>query len=78
MSLTPWGGIFGPNGMPKDVVDRLARELAVVLKRPDVREAFGKLAFEPKSSTPAELTEILKQQIQIWTTTAREVGIQPE
>lgn len=78
MSLTPWGGIFGPKGMPKDVVDRLARELAVVLKRPDVREAFGKLAFEPKSSTPEELTAILKQQTEIWGSVAREVGIKPE
>jgi tripartite-type tricarboxylate transporter receptor subunit TctC len=78
MSLTPWGGIFGPKGMPKDVVDRLAGELAAVLNRPEVREAFGKLAFEPKSSTPEELTAILKQQMEIWTATAREVGIKPE
>ena len=78
MSLTPWGGVFGPKGMPKDVVDRLSRELAVVLKRPEVREAFGKLAFEPKSSTPEELTAILKQQIEAWTSIAREVGIKAE
>jgi tripartite-type tricarboxylate transporter receptor subunit TctC len=78
MSLTPWGAIFGPKGMPQDVVDRLARELAVVLKRADVREAFGKLAFEPKSSTPEELTAILRQQIEIWGSVAREVGIKPE
>jgi len=78
MTLTPWGGVFGPKGMPKPVVDRLARELAVVLKRPEVREAFGKLAFEPKSSTPEELTAFLKQQIDVWTSTAREVGIKAE
>jgi tripartite-type tricarboxylate transporter receptor subunit TctC len=78
MSLTPWGGIFGPKGMPRDVVDRLAREFAVILKRPEVREAFGKLAFEPKSSTPEELTAFLKQQIEVWGSTAREVGIKPE
>jgi tripartite-type tricarboxylate transporter receptor subunit TctC len=78
MSLTPWGGVFGPKGMPRDVVDRLARELAVVLKRADVRESFGKLAFEPKSSTPEELTAILKQQIEVWGSTARAVGIKPE
>jgi tripartite-type tricarboxylate transporter receptor subunit TctC len=78
MTLTPWGGVFGPKGMPKPVVDRLARELAVVLKRPEVREAFGKLAFEPKSSTPEELTVFLKQQIDVWTSTAREVGIKAD
>jgi len=78
MSLTPWGGVFGPKGLPKEVVDRVARELAVVLKRPEVHEAFGKLAFEPKSSTPEELSGILKQQIDAWTSAAREAGIQPE
>ena len=78
MSLTPWGGVFGPKGMPRDVVDRIARELAVILKRPDVHEGFGKLAFEPKSSTPEELAAFLKQQMESWTRTAREAGIQPE
>jgi tripartite-type tricarboxylate transporter receptor subunit TctC len=78
MSLTPWGGVFGPKGMPREAVARLARELAVVLKQPDVREQFGKLAFEPKSSTPEELSRILKEQIDVWTRTARQVGIQPE
>jgi tripartite-type tricarboxylate transporter receptor subunit TctC len=78
MTLTPWGGVFGPKGMPRPVVDRLARELAVVLQRPEVREAFGKIAFEPKSSTPEELAAFLRQQIEVWTGTAREVGIKPE
>jgi tripartite-type tricarboxylate transporter receptor subunit TctC len=78
MTLTPWGGVFGPKGMPKAVVDRLNRELADILKRPEVREGFGKLAFEPKSSTPEELTAFLKKQIEVWTSTARQVGIKPE
>jgi len=78
MTLTPWGGIFGPAQMPKEVVNRLARELAPVLQPPDVREGLGKIAFEPRSSTPEELSAFLKQQIEVWTATAREVGIQPE
>ena len=75
MSLTPWGGVFGPKGMPRPVVDRLSRELADILKRPEVRENFGKLAFEPKSSTPEELQAFLKKQIEIWTAAAREAGV---
>ena len=78
MSLTPWGGIFGPKGMPNDVVERLNRELNVILRRPETREAFGKLAFEPKGSTPEELAAFLKRQIDTWIVAAREAGIQPE
>jgi len=78
MSLTPWGGIFGPKGMPKEAVERLQRELAAILKRPEIHEQFGKLAFAPRSSTPEELSAFLKQQIDTWTSIAKEVGIKPE
>ena len=78
ISITPWGGVFGPARMPRQIADRVARELAVVLKREDVREGMGKIAFEPRSSTPDELTAFLKEQTESWTRTARAVGIVPE
>ena len=78
ISITPWGGVFGPARMPRQIADRVARELAVVLARPEVREGLGKIAFEPRSSTPDELTAFLKEQTESWTRTARAVGIVPE
>jgi tripartite-type tricarboxylate transporter receptor subunit TctC len=78
LSLTPWGGIFGPAKMPREIADRVSRELAVVLKRAEVREGLGKIAFEPRSSTPEELTSFLKTQIADWLRIAREAGVKPE
>jgi tripartite-type tricarboxylate transporter receptor subunit TctC len=78
LSITPWGGVFGPARMPREVANRLAKEIAVVLQRPEVREAFGKIAFDPKSSTPDELTALLRFQMEIWRRTAESVGIKPE
>jgi tripartite-type tricarboxylate transporter receptor subunit TctC len=78
LSITPWGGVFGPARMPKEAVDRVARELAAVLKRPEVREGLGKIAFDPRSSTPEELAAFLKDQIEVWRSTAHAVGIKPE
>jgi tripartite-type tricarboxylate transporter receptor subunit TctC len=78
LSITPWGGVFGPANMPKEVVSRVGRELGVVLKRPDVREAFQKLAFEPRSSTPEELTAFVKEQGEVFRRVVAEVGIKPE
>ncbi|MEK6245219.1 MAG: tripartite tricarboxylate transporter substrate binding protein [Pseudomonadota bacterium] len=78
VSITPWGGIFGPARMPKEIVDRLARELAVVLAKPEVRDAFGRLAFEPRSSTPQELAAFVAEQLDAYRRVAREVGIKPE
>jgi tripartite-type tricarboxylate transporter receptor subunit TctC len=78
LSITPWGGVFGPAGMPKEIVDRVAGELATLLKRPEVREGFEKLAFEPRSSTPQELSAFVKEQLEIWRRIVGEVGIKPE
>jgi tripartite-type tricarboxylate transporter receptor subunit TctC len=78
LSITPWGGVFGPRNMPKEIAARLSRELAVVLKRSDVRQAFEKLAFEPRSSTPEELAAFVKEQGEIWRRAVTEAGIKPE
>ena len=73
--ITPWGGLFGPAKMPKEIVDRLAREMALVLIRPEVKEAFGKLAFEPRSSTPQELTAFVAEQLEAYRRVTRSVGL---
>jgi len=78
MTLRPWGGIFGPAHMPKEVVERVGAALAKVLARQDVIDGLGKIAFQAKSSSPGELTAFLEQQMEVWRSTARQVGIEPE
>jgi tripartite-type tricarboxylate transporter receptor subunit TctC len=78
LTITPWGGVFGPKGMPRDITDRLSRELIALLGRAEVREALGKLAFEPRGSTPEELAAFTKDQLEIWRRVVAEVGIKPE
>ncbi len=75
VSITPWGGLFGPAKMPKEIVDRVARELAGVLARPEVRDAFGRLAFEPRSSTPQELSAFVAEQLEAYRRVTRQVGL---
>ncbi len=75
VTITPWGGLFGPPKMPKEIVDRVARELAIVLARPEVRDAFGRLAFEPRSSTPQELSAFVAEQLEAYGRVARQVGL---
>jgi tripartite-type tricarboxylate transporter receptor subunit TctC len=64
--ITPWGGLFGPAKLPREVVERVNKEMRVVLARPEVKEAFGKLAFEPRASSPEELTAFVKEQLEAY------------
>ena len=73
--FTPWGGLFGPAKMPPEIVERLAREMAIVLAKPEVREQFGRLAFEPRSSRPRELAIFVAEQLEAYRQVVRMVGI---
>jgi len=78
MTVTPFGGVYGPKGVPRDIVDRVSRELQALLKRQEVREAFGRLAFEPRGSTPEELAAFTKEQMAVWKKAVADAGIKPE
>ncbi len=75
VTITPWGGLFGPPKMPKEVVDRVGRDIAIVLAKPEVKEAFGKLAFEPRSSTPQQLSVFVAEQLEAYRRVTKQVGL---
>jgi len=78
LSIVSFAGLFGPAKMPKDVVDKVARAVATVLTRREVLDSLDRLAFEGRSSSPEELGAFLKEQLETWRRTVREVGIIPD
>ena len=78
LTVVPWTGLFAPAKTPKDIVERLSREVNVILKRPEIRGQFEKQGSEPAGSTPGELGAFLKQQLVEWRSAARSAGLEPE
>jgi tripartite-type tricarboxylate transporter receptor subunit TctC len=76
MTIVPWAGLYGPAGLPKEVVDRIALAMKNVAARKDVRDALGKIAFEVQSSTPAEMAKFNKEQLETWKVTADSVNLE--
>jgi tripartite-type tricarboxylate transporter receptor subunit TctC len=71
-------GIFTAKGTPRPVVNRLNEEIAAILKMPDVRERLVGAGFEVGGSTPAELDNYLKTEIQKWRPIVRDSGATAE
>jgi tripartite-type tricarboxylate transporter receptor subunit TctC len=61
-------GIYAPARTPQPVIDRLAKELAAILARPDVREKFAKAGLPVVAEGP----EVFRARI------AREVPMYKE
>ncbi len=78
LSVVVWTGLFAPAKTPEKIVERLSREVNVILKRPEIRGQFEKQGSEPAGSTPGELGAFLKQQLVEWRSAARSAGLEPE
>ncbi len=77
-TISNWMGLVGPAGMPRDVVNRLNREFANALKRPEVVAALEKQAFLPNPSTPEQFGDFIKEQMQSYATLLKRAGVQPD
>ena len=73
-----WAALFGPAKLPPEIAQRMSRELAAAIARPDIRERVDKLGFDLASSTPAELAAFMPEQLQAWSKAFADAGMQPE
>jgi tripartite-type tricarboxylate transporter receptor subunit TctC len=70
-----WAGVFGPPKMPRDIVERLNKEVNAALKRPDVLEQLQRYGYAAEGSTPEGLTAINREDLALWRKLVREAGI---
>ena len=78
VSVAPWAGMFAPAKLPKDVTARLSREFNAALKRPEVLEQLARQGFEGQGSTPEELAQHVRDQMDVWARVIREAKIPVE
>ncbi|MFJ1299477.1 Bug family tripartite tricarboxylate transporter substrate binding protein [Pseudomonadota bacterium AL_CKDN230030165-1A_HGKHYDSX7] len=74
-SVASWQAVYAPKGTPKPIVDRLSKEIAAILKEPDVQERLGKtMGMELVGSTPEQLRELMATEIPRWAKVVQESG----
>jgi len=77
-SAITWLGLFGPAGMPNEVVVMLSQESQRMLAQPEMRDKLLKMASEPASGTSADLAAALKRDLEKWRRTIEVAGIKRE
>ena len=61
-----WGGIVGPAGLPKAIVDRLNADIRKALASPALRDRFKALDTEPAGGTPQEFVDLVRRETPKW------------
>jgi tripartite-type tricarboxylate transporter receptor subunit TctC len=67
-----------PAGAPPAIVARLNREISEIMAADDVKRALAAQAIQAVSSTPDELRERIRQEIELWRGLAVKAGIRAE
>ena len=65
-NVSSWNGLSVPAKTPRDVVQRLSRELQTILALPDVKKRLLELSLYAQGSTPEQAAELLNQDIKRW------------
>jgi tripartite-type tricarboxylate transporter receptor subunit TctC len=72
----PYFGFYAPNGTPRDIVDRLNREVQKVMQEPAIRERFRTLAVDlAPPMTPGEFAAYVRSESQRYAKLLPELGI---
>ena len=56
--------MFYPKGTPKPIVDKLNAEIRKALDTPEIKAFMPREALDPVSSSPEELSALLKAEIE--------------
>lgn len=74
--IAPWLGLFGPAGMPADVVDRLNAAFKTAMDKPAVKQTMQAQDFMLTPSTPAALGQLVKDQLESHRKLLRATGLE--
>ena len=77
-NFSNWFGLVGPAGLPKDVLEKLQRDVAEVLQDPELRTKFQTMGLQPGSGTAAQFDTLIKADTAKWAATIKAANIKVE
>ncbi|MGH6740172.1 MAG: tripartite tricarboxylate transporter substrate binding protein [Bradyrhizobium sp.] len=73
-----WNALFAPAGTPPDIIKTLNDALREILADADVRKRLLELGIEARASSPEEISDRLKSDIDKWGKVIEKAGIQKQ
>jgi tripartite-type tricarboxylate transporter receptor subunit TctC len=72
-----WVGLLAPAGTPREIVERMQREIEKVVHQPEVQERLSVSGAEPVASTPEQFGGYLVSEIRKWDRVVKQANIPP-
>ena len=76
LDMEEWFAVFGPPGMPPEMVEQMNRRLRSVIDDPEVAALMRPLGLETDASTPQELVALIEEHRRAWQGRMAATGVQ--
>ena len=73
--LTSWNGFMAPAGLPKPIVDQLAKEVAEIAREPAIEKRLLDLGIKPIGNTPAEFAATIRKEMPMFSSAVKAAGL---
>jgi tripartite-type tricarboxylate transporter receptor subunit TctC len=70
-----WTGLTAPAGTPKEIVDRIAKEVSSATKDPKTAALLTAGGVDPLGNTPGEFAAMIASDIPLWAEAVKIAGI---
>jgi tripartite-type tricarboxylate transporter receptor subunit TctC len=72
---TTWYPVLAPAGTPADIVTKVNRQLAAIVRARDVRDQLVQSGVEPIGSSSAELAKHMRSELEKWARVVKAIGV---
>ena len=76
--IRSWLGLAAAAGTPTDIVDLLNKVIRTAAEDPGIKASLFNLGSEPAPSSPVQMTDMVKREIDRWRSVVAKAGIQPQ
>jgi tripartite-type tricarboxylate transporter receptor subunit TctC len=76
--VDPWYAVWGPAGMPPEIVSKYNGTLREILAQPEMRDALAKQGLVTRPGSPEELMQVARAEHELWGRVVREAKITPD
>ncbi len=73
-----WNGLLAPAATPRQIIDRVAQEVAKAAREPGIIERLNKMGIDALGNTPAEFAARIRSEVPLWRDAVNAAGIKQE
>jgi tripartite-type tricarboxylate transporter receptor subunit TctC len=75
-SIRTWNGLMAPAGTPREIIERIAKEVAGAVKDPKIAERLIGSGVDPLGNSPQEFATMIAADLALWAEAIEIAGVQ--